>query len=47
MTHRAKDVAPAPAALDYGLSVSPDEREMLYSASDDPFGDDLLLLDFQ
>ena len=46
-TNRANDVAPAPTALDYGLTVSPDEREMLYSGSEDLFGDDLLLLDFQ
>jgi Tol biopolymer transport system component/predicted Ser/Thr protein kinase len=46
-TRRANDVAPAPPALDYGLTVSRDEREMLYSATSDPFGDDLLLLEFQ
>ncbi len=45
-TRRATDVASAPPALDYGLTVSPDEREILYAAMNDPFGDDLLLLDF-
>jgi eukaryotic-like serine/threonine-protein kinase len=46
-TRHAIDVAPVPAARQYGLTVSPDQRELLYSATNDPFGDDLIMLDFE
>jgi len=46
-TRRVIDVAPVPAALQYGLTVSSDQRELLYSATNDPFGDDLIMLDFE
>jgi Tol biopolymer transport system component len=44
---RANDVAPAPPGLGLGLTVSPDERQLLYSALNGPSGDDLVLLEFQ
>jgi Tol biopolymer transport system component len=43
---RANDIAPAPPVLEYGLTVSPDERELLYSATNDASGGDLELLEF-
>ncbi len=43
----ANDIVPAPPVLEYGLTVSPDERELLYSATNDASGDDLVLLEFQ
>jgi hypothetical protein len=36
-----------PPVLEYGLTVSPDERELLYSATNDASGDDLVMLEFQ
>ena len=44
---RANDIVPAPPVLEYGLTVSPDQRELLYSATNDASGDDLVLLEFQ
>lgn len=44
---RANDIAPAPPVLEFGLTVSPDERELLYSATNNASGDDLVLLEFQ
>lgn len=46
-THRVSDLAPAPTGMAYGLTVAPDERELLYSAATDPSGDDLIMLEFQ
>jgi eukaryotic-like serine/threonine-protein kinase len=43
----ANDIAPAPPVMDYGLTISPDERQLLYSAMNDSSGDDLLMLEFQ
>jgi serine/threonine protein kinase len=44
-THRSKDIAPS--GLGQGLTLSPDQHELLYSAINDSSGDDLLLLEFQ
>jgi Tol biopolymer transport system component/DNA-binding winged helix-turn-helix (wHTH) protein len=44
---RAIDIAPAPATLGVGLSVSPDQRHLLYSAIEETSGYDLLMLEFQ
>jgi WD40-like Beta Propeller Repeat len=44
---RANDIAPAPAILQYGLTVSRDQRELLYSATNGASGDDLVMLEFQ
>jgi hypothetical protein len=44
-THRSKDIAPS--GLARGLTLSPDQHELLYSAINDSSGDDLLLLEFQ
>ena len=46
-TQRSKDIAPAPSGLGGGLTLSPDQHELLYSAMNDSSGDDLLLLEFQ
>jgi serine/threonine protein kinase/Tol biopolymer transport system component len=46
-THRSKDIAPAPFRLGTGLTLSPDQHELLYSAMNDSSGADLLLLEFQ
>jgi serine/threonine protein kinase len=46
-THRSKDIAPSPSGLGGGLTLSPDQHELLYSAINDSSGDDLLLLEFQ
>jgi eukaryotic-like serine/threonine-protein kinase len=46
-THRSKDMAPSPSGLGEGLTLSPDQHELLYSAINDSSGDDLLLLEFQ
>jgi eukaryotic-like serine/threonine-protein kinase len=46
-THRSKDIAPAPSGLAGGITLSPDQHELLYSAINDSSGDDLLLLEFQ
>jgi hypothetical protein len=45
--HKATDIAPAPATLGVGLSVSPDQRHLLYSAIEETSGYDLLMLEFQ
>ncbi len=44
--HAARDVAPAPASTSFGLTVSPDGRELLYSADATDSGGDLVLLEF-
>ena len=36
-----------PSGLGAGLTLSPDQRELLYSAINEASGDDLLLLEFQ
>ena len=46
-THRAKDIAPAPSSITVGLTVSPDQHQLLYPAINDGSGDDLLLLEFR
>ncbi len=46
-THRSKDIAPAAFGLAGGITLSPDQHELLYSAINDSSGDDLLLLEFQ
>ena len=45
-TRRTIDMAPAPAVMQTGLTVSPDQRQLMYSAVNDSSGDDLLLLEF-
>jgi Tol biopolymer transport system component/DNA-binding winged helix-turn-helix (wHTH) protein len=44
--HAARDVAPAPQSTSFGLTVSPNERELLYSADASESGGDLVLLEF-
>jgi Tol biopolymer transport system component len=44
---KAMDIAAAPATLGVGLSVSPDQRHLMYSAIEEASGYDLLLLEFQ
>jgi hypothetical protein len=44
---KATDIAPAPATLGVGLSVSPDQRQLLYSGVEEASGYDLLMLEFQ
>jgi len=44
---RANDIAPAPPVLQYGLTVSPNQSELLYSTTNDVSSDDLELLEFQ
>jgi eukaryotic-like serine/threonine-protein kinase len=46
-THRSKDIAPAPFGVGSGLTLPPDQHELLYSALNDSSGADLLLLEFQ
>jgi hypothetical protein len=46
-TRRGSDIAPAPSLIESGLTVSPDERQLMYSAADNLSGDDLLMLEFQ
>jgi hypothetical protein len=42
----ANDVAAAPPSTGLGLTVSHDERELLYSANGNESGADLVLLEF-
>ncbi len=42
----AHDVMPAPRGVSFGLTVSPDEHELLYAADQDNAGADLTLFDF-
>jgi eukaryotic-like serine/threonine-protein kinase len=46
-THRSKDIAPSPSGVAGGITLSPDQHELLYSTTNDSSGDDLLLLEFQ
>jgi Tol biopolymer transport system component len=45
-TGEVRDIAPAPASLALGLTVSADGRELLYAAGASESGADLLLLEF-
>jgi Tol biopolymer transport system component/DNA-binding winged helix-turn-helix (wHTH) protein len=42
----AKDIAPAPPTMGRGMSLSPDESELVYAADERGAGSDLALLDF-
>ena len=42
----AHDVAAAPSSIGLGLTVSPDGRELLYSANGNASGSDLVLFEF-
>jgi Tol biopolymer transport system component len=42
----AKDIAPAPASIGLGMTVSPDGRWLLYSANDTESNSDLMLIEF-
>ncbi len=45
-SRQAHDVMPAPRGVSLGLTVSPDERELLYSADQENAGADIALFDF-
>jgi dipeptidyl aminopeptidase/acylaminoacyl peptidase len=45
-SHSAHDVMPAPRGVSLGLTVSPDGRELLYSADQQNAGADIALFDF-
>ena len=44
--HAARDIAGVPASMEHGLTVSPDGRTLLYSASAKESGVDLVKLEF-
>ena len=44
--HAARDIAVVPASMEHGLTVSPDGRTLLYSASAKESGVDLVKLEF-